>query len=214
MSGEEHRSPASGPAQSKLAILVSGAAFAVLLATAGWWGTDQLEQRNEFCNACHLDGWFEGTPMHTVHRDQFAERAPTSLAAAHAVAGNDARLEDPAFRCIDCHGGVGFLGKARVKALAAKDLFSWVVGDFEEPEGMHWPLREDDCRQCHSRFDVKAGEFDDPAFHDLGVHNQDLGIDCAECHTVHEIGVDSNRWFLNASDVRQQCARCHSEMAE
>ena len=44
------------------------------------------------------------------------------LAAAHAAAGNQGRPADPGFRCIDCHGGVGLPGRARVKALAAMDL--------------------------------------------------------------------------------------------
>jgi len=178
---------------------------------AGWFGTDALEQDNRFCNACHLDGWLSGTPLHEEHRDGFAARPAVSLAAAHALAGNPDRPGDPAFRCIDCHGGVGFLGRARVKVLAAKDAFWWLTGHFEEPEGMHWPLLEDDCRQCHDSFETKAGPYEDPAFHDLDVHNDRLGVDCVECHLVHEASVEPARWFLDPVAVRAQCARCHGE---
>ena len=183
------------------------------MGAAGWHGTDLLERDNGFCNACHLDGWFSGTPLHREHRDDFSARTAFSLAAAHAVAGNEQRPSDPGFRCIDCHGGVGLFGRARVKVLAAKDLFWWVVGRFEEPESMRWPLLEDDCRQCHADFATKAAAFEDPAFHDLAVHNSRLGVDCVECHVAHDRGVDPSRWFLASEFVLEQCARCHSEFA-
>lgn len=213
MDREDIQAPPVGEARSKLGVVLGTLLALGLVSGAGWVGTDRLEQRNEFCNACHLDGWLSGTPLHTEHRDQFAATSPQTLAGAHAIAGMPARTEAPAFLCIDCHGGVGLAGRARVKALAAKDAFWWVVGNFEEPEGMHWPLREEDCRQCHSSFTTKAGEFEDPAFHDLGVHNRDLGIDCVECHEVHVPQAQTNRWFIDAFRVRKQCARCHSAMA-
>jgi hypothetical protein len=191
------------------ALVLAGGA----MGAGGWFGTDYLEQDNDFCNACHLDGWLSGTPLHREHRRDIDARPVASLAAAHAAAGNPDRPGDPGFRCIDCHGGVGLFGRSRVKVLAAKDAFWWLVGDFEEPKGMHWPLLEDDCRQCHSSFETKAAEFEDPAFHDLAVHNHRLGIDCVECHTVHEPAVDRDRWYLDSALVREQCARCHREFA-
>jgi nitrate/TMAO reductase-like tetraheme cytochrome c subunit len=187
-----------------------------VMGAAGWIGTDVLEQDNDFCNACHLDGWLSGTPLHRDHRSDFDASPAVSLAAAHAAAGNRDRPADPDFRCIDCHGGVGPVGRSRVKLLAAKDAFWWVVGHFEEPEGMGWPLLEDDCRQCHDAFEPKAGEFEDPAFHDLPVHNRRLGVDCVECHIVHTFdgpAVAADRWYLDPAHVREQCARCHSEFA-
>jgi nitrate/TMAO reductase-like tetraheme cytochrome c subunit len=192
-----------------LAVVIAGG----LMAVGGWVGTDRLEQDNDFCNACHLDGWLSGTPLHLEHRRDLDARPPLSLAAAHAAAGHRERPDDPAFRCIDCHGGVGLVGRARVKVLAAKDAFWWVVGRFEEPDGMHWPLLEQDCRQCHPDFETKAGEFEDPAFHDLPVHNRRLGVECVECHLAHETDVDRDRWHLAPDLVREQCARCHSELA-
>lgn len=183
------------------------------MGAVAWVGTDSLEQHNDFCNACHLDGWLSGTPLHLEHRDDFAALSAASLAAAHAAAGNQGRPADPGFRCIDCHGGVGLPGRARVKALAAMDLFWWVVGNFEEPEGMRWPLLDDDCRQCHTDFATKAAQFEDPAFHDLEVHNIRLGVDCVECHIAHDPAVDPNRWFLDSELVLEQCARCHGEFA-
>lgn len=209
-------SPAASAARAGWTTATMGLIAAVAIGAGGWFGTDALERNNAFCNACHLDGWLSGTPLHTEHRDQFAVGVagrPDSLAAAHAAAGSPERASDPGFRCIDCHGGVGLVGRARVKVLAAKDAFWWVTGHFEEPDGMHWPLGDEDCSKCHDSFETKAAEFEDPAFHDLAVHNSRLGVDCVECHSVHEAGVDVERWYLDTAHVREQCARCHSEFA-
>ena len=46
--------------------------------------------------------------------------------------------------CIDCHGGVGRVGRSKVKLLAARDALVWLVGDFDEPDHMEYPLGEAD----------------------------------------------------------------------
>ena len=196
----------------RLRIVGAGLVLAgALLAPAGWVATDVLERDNDFCTACHLS---EGVPLHIDLRNDFDARPQMSLAAAHAAAGNAARPDSPEFRCIDCHGGVGFVGRARVKVLAAKDAFWWTVGRFDEPDHMAWPLWDRDCLQCHASFEQKAGPFDDPAFHDLAVHNVELGVDCVECHLAHEAGANPDAYFLHPAHVRSRCARCHPEIEE
>src|SRR5262245_65629532 len=96
-----------------LAALLGGVGAALL----GWWISDRLEQRNDFCNSCHLE---PDLPLHQGIRRDFDQEPARSLAGAHGAALVKTR-EDGAFRCIDCHGGVGPVGRARVKALAAKD---------------------------------------------------------------------------------------------
>jgi len=192
-----------------------GLAIAVVLAAslgaAGWGVTDRLEQDDDFCNACHVS---VGMPLHREIRRDFDARPAASLAGAHAAAGSAGR-EDGAFRCIDCHGGASWLGRARVKTLAAKDAFFYVVGHFEEPRSMAWPLWDEDCRKCHARFDEPADEGGDAQrFHALAVHNARLGVDCVECHLAHATGVDRGAHFLAAPTVRAQCARCHTEFAQ
>lgn len=184
-------------------------AAGIVAMPAGWFVSDALERQNDFCNACHLE---PGVPLHIEIRENFDGWPATSLAAAHGSAGHPTREgDDAAFRCIDCHGGASFVGKLRVKALAAKDAFWWVVGDFEEPSGMHWPLWDEDCSQCHPSFETKSEAGFDPAFHDLAVHNVELGVTCVECHLSHEQGANVEAWYLKAAHVRAQCARCHSE---
>jgi hypothetical protein len=198
----------AAPRRGRLA--VGGAALALLLAPIGWMASDRLEQRNEFCTACHLR---DGSPLHRAKAEDFAARPPSTLAAAHAAAGVDGRA-DPAFRCIDCHGGTGAVGRVRVKLLSARDAFWYAVGRFEEPDRMRWPLWDDDCATCHARFEERApAPGVDPAFHELAVHNAELGVACVACHAAHEGGGLADHDFIRPAAVRARCAECHPQLA-
>jgi len=182
-------------------------ALAGLLSTpAGWWVSDRLEEDNDFCVGCHLE---PGVPLHREKRETLDQRPAATLAAAHGIAG----WEDRPFRCIDCHGGTGLLGKARVKALSAKDAFWYAVGRFDEPEEMHWPLWDADCAKCHTPFEERESEIGrDPLFHELAVHNVELGVACVACHFSHEEGGLADHYQLHAARVRAECAACHPEL--
>lgn len=152
-------------------------------------------------------------PLHLDIRRDFDTTPPRSLSALHGSRAVRGR-EGAAFRCIDCHGGASWIGRARVKALAGLDFFWYLVGDFEEPTQMAWPLWDEDCRKCHSGFDSAPSEaWETPRFHELAVHNVDLGVDCVECHRSHEPG-NPAAFFLEPGVVRRQCARCHVEFEE
>ena len=195
----------------RVAIATAAALLGAGLGAAGWAVSDRLEQDNDFCNACHLE---PGRPLHQELRREFDARPSASLAAAHAAAAVEGR-QDSAFRCIDCHGGTGALGRLRVKVLAGKDAFWYAVGRFEEPDGMRWPLWDDDCRTCHMEFAGQSWQGWGPEpFHARSVHNAELGVDCVECHQVHGPGGDARGYFLHAAPVRAQCARCHQEFEE
>jgi len=190
--------------------LVAATAAAALCAPVGWVVTDRLERDNDFCNACHLE---PGVPLHEQVRADFDARPAPTLASAHAVA--DVAGRDDGFRCIDCHGGTSLVGRARVKALAAKDAFWYVVGSFEEPDGMRWPLWDEDCRKCHATFDESpASNWQSPRFHQVPLHNVDLGVDCVSCHVAHDTGGNADAAFIHAASVRVECARCHPEFEE
>lgn len=177
----------------------------------GWTVSDRLEQDNDFCNECHLSA---DTPLHVDVRREFDGRPAVSLAAAHAAAEVAGR-NDPAFRCIDCHGGASLRGRARVKLLAAKDAFWYVMGRFEEPDAMRWPLWDEDCRKCHAEFAGQSWDgFGPEPFHARSVHNVKLGIGCVECHLAHGSGGDADAHFVHAAPVRAQCARCHDEFQD
>jgi hypothetical protein len=171
---------------------------------------DALKADNDFCNSCHLPS---GESLHRTIRDDFDARPPANLAARHASTLVRERPDSPAFRCIDCHGGVGLVGRARVHLLSVKDAVLYVTGQFEEPDGMNWPLWDADCTQCHKRFEKKSEGFEGEAFHDRPGHNVDLGVDCVDCHLAHDTAARPDRWFLNPDAVRTRCALCHVEYA-
>ena len=196
------------PSLPILALLMGLAAG---MGVTGWAVTDALEQDNDFCNRCHLS---ENVPLHEAIRNDFDARPPASLASLHASQPVAKRPEASAMRCIDCHGGVSWLGRARVKGLAARDAFWWLTGRFDEPTHMSSPLWDEDCRQCHERFERAEHELGNPPFHSLAVHNSALGVDCVECHTAHEIGASPDAYFLQTAHIRRQCGRCHVEFEE
>lgn len=179
----------------------------------GWHVTDRLEQQSDFCNACHLP---TGVPLHIDVRRDFDAAPARSLGGAHGIARVDGGAGAArGFRCIDCHGGTGLVGRARVKALAAKDALVYLTGSFSEPDGMHWPLQDADCARCHEAFDTSPYEdWESPRFHQLPVHNASLGVACVECHRVHDPGAPAESHFLRAEQVRVQCARCHEEFTQ
>ncbi len=198
-------------ARRRLPWLLALAAAAAIAGPLGWAVTDHLEQDDAFCVSCHLR---EGVPLHRENAEDFRARPPVSLAVAHAAAGNEAR-PDGAFRCIDCHGGTGLLGRARVKLLSARDAFWYAVGRFEEPEGMRWPLWDADCTKCHERFaEVPSTRWADARFHEIPHHNVELPVRCVECHLSHERGGLAEHDFLHPAPVRAQCARCHEGFEE
>lgn len=209
-SGRVSGDQASGARRSwLLRFFLWGGAAGLVSAPIGWGVTDLLERDDDFCNACHLA---DGSPLHAGVRRDYDAAPPVSLAGVHGGAALDRDAAPRDFRCIDCHGGTGLVGRARVKVLAAKDAVVYATGHFDEPQGMAWPLFDADCRKCHARFDEgEAQAWESPRFHQLPVHNADLGVDCVECHLVHEADVDPSRHFLRADHVRGECARCHAE---
>ena len=175
-----------------------GIAAAVAGAPAGWLASDALEADNDFCTSCHLDAQ---TPLHAHKRRDFEAVPAASLVAAH----REAKAE---FRCIDCHRGASFPNRVRVKALALRDALAYVLGRFEEPEAMAHPLWNEDCVQCHARYEPERTD----AFHAISVHNlPEFEFDCVQCHRAHPTGRDPALSFLASDDVLPVCRNCHEE---
>jgi formate-dependent nitrite reductase cytochrome c552 subunit len=201
----------AGASAGRVALAVAALLAAVVAGPAGWLVSDRLERDNDFCVACHLP---DGSRLHAAKRKDLGHWPPATLAAAHGMAGVREGGALRGFRCIDCHGGTGALGRARVKLLSARDALLYASGRFGEPEVMGWPLRDDDCRRCHEGFEERApAPGADPAFHELAVHNAALGVACVDCHLVHDAGALPEHDFLHPEHVRARCAACHPQLA-
>ena len=171
---------------------------ALASAPAGWWISDQFEAQNEFCTSCHLE---RDTPLHAEKMDAFLRAPASSLVAAHHGA-------EPDFGCIDCHGGASFANKLRVKTVAARDAFFYLLGRFEEPKHMEHPLWNEDCVKCHAKYEPGR----DDAFHAIDVHNlPDFGYDCVQCHQAHPAGREPSLDYLEREGLVAVCRNCHEE---
>jgi predicted CXXCH cytochrome family protein len=125
----------------------------------------------------------------------------TSLIAAHHAAKAE-------FRCIDCHGGASFANRLRVKAVAGRDAFFYLLGRFEEPTQMEHPLWNEDCSKCHARYKPAR----DDAFHAIDVHNlRDFAYDCVQCHSAHPTGRKASLDYLETEPLVAVCRNCHEE---
>ena len=163
-----------------------------------------LEQDNHFCVSCHTR---EGTRLHGELFDRYAAAPPPDLAAAHRAAKRSVT-------CIDCHGGVGVGGRSRILLIAAWDAARYVVGQFEEPDHMRFPLRDRECVWCHGDYNLKpfpeGGQAGGREFH-LHPDHRTLPLACIDCHASHVRG-DPRLGFLNNHVVLPHCRRCHKEM--
>jgi hypothetical protein len=174
-----------------------------------WPVSDRIEQRNDFCNACHLP---DGTPLHIQVREDFDRATPTSLAGVHGRGWVEADGEGRAVRCIDCHSGAGPSERTRVKLLAARDAARYAIGSLEEPDGMPFPLSEQTCRACHTGFRHSAAPgWTVDAYHGLEVHDALGGPPCVSCHAVHERGGDGMAYYMDRARVASACRACHSD---
>lgn len=104
-------------------------------------GLAAKERDNRFCVACHL---------HEEKSERLSARAPTDLAGAHYRKDRDVG-------CIACHGGADLPMRLRVWAVAGFDTVKFLAGAYREPDRMRLPLRDAECRQCHTPI-LKASE--------------------------------------------------------
>ena len=167
-------------------------------APLGWLATDALEAHDDFCTSCHVDA---ETPLHAAKRRDFNSVPAVNLASAHFA-------RDGEFRCITCHRGASFPNRVRVKLLAARDAAAYVLGRFAEPESMAHPLWNEDCAQCHAKYEAKRGD----AFHAIAVHNlPNFALNCVQCHEAHPTGRSAELAFLAREPLVAACRNCHEE---
>ena len=187
-----------------------GASLLLLRGGDGWGVSDRLEQRNDFCNACHLP---DGTALHLATRENFDRVIAVDLAGLHGRGWVEER-EASAFRCIDCHAGSAPLERTLVKLLSLRDGLRYAIGDFEEPEGMAFDLSPQTCLGCHPSFRHAAAPGWTLAAYHGPDHEGPTAPGCVGCHVVHEEDGDAFAYFLNRSRVDRQCRECHAPGGE
>jgi hypothetical protein len=164
-----------------------------------------LERHDPFCGGCHL-------PPETAFVERSMSTTPVDLAAAHALSTDGERVQ-----CVDCHGGPGLGGKIGALRTGARDLASWLQGDFVVVGteymplgGLAKPLDDGICAACHGET-LQNGAFDNH-FHAL-LDDEDAPPDlrCTACHEAHVRRPDQP-YFLTEASVAPGCERCHDRM--
>ena len=186
-------------------------------------GLAMKEHDNRFCVACHLhEGKFE----------RIVASTPTDLAGAHY-------RHTSHVGCIGCHGGADMPMRLRVWSVAGVDTLRFLVGAYGEPASMRLPLRNDDCRVCHTPIvrplppppDSVAHppaaavsgpeaayiqeppvERQAPSFHGVREHDTIQQVACVRCHRAHDPLGAAGEHFLVQPVVQPVCRECHRRL--
>lgn len=191
--------------------MVGATLFGLLFVT----GLAVKERDNRFCVACHL------------HDDKFrrlTSATPTDLAGFH-------HARDTTVGCIGCHGGSDLPMRFAVWGVAGLDTVRFLVGIYHEPTAMRLPLRNAECRQCHTPIlkgaanTAGAGARAEEAFeaeaetegragtsyHAIREHDT-VSVTCIRCHSVHTTDSEASRRFISQARVVPLCRECHPTM--
>ncbi len=169
----------------------------------------ELENRDTFCAACHTE------PETTFFARSEAESS--DLASAHANA-------EAAVRCIDCHSGVGPVGRAASLVQGANDLSAFVLGSYEQPATTIYPIGEEGCTKCHhaptsvgladSEFALKSYSHYHRAEYAAAwlAADPDSRGTCAVCHVSHSEGARESQQWSPRPAVNAACDDCHADL--
>ena len=209
------------PIAARLAVGAAGAAGALLLGTLFLIALAAKERDNRFCVSCHL------------HDEKFLRLTAseaTDLAGFH-------HLKKAEAGCIACHGGADPVMRAKVWTVAGVDTLRFLAGTYREPTQMRLPLRDAECRQCHTPIlgrptssnpaataakpvdatdESVAAEAETEgrggtSYHAIREHDT-VRIACVRCHTSHTTDANAADKFLSRPRITTICRDCHKQM--
>lgn len=189
---------------------------AFLCGTLFFAGLVAKERDNRFCVSCHL---------HDEKFSRLIAAAATDLAAFHY----QRKVE---VGCIACHGGADAARNIRVWLVAGFDTLRFLAGVYREPTHMRLPLRDAECRPCHTPISGARATASRPveptgeaafaaeaetegrggtSYHAIREHGT-VRIACVRCHTSHTTDSDAANRFIAKAKVRPICHECHKEL--
>ncbi len=174
----------------------------LVVLAVGYFGATKLEENDAFCASCHSE------PENTYFQRTAATRS-VDLASAHAHLTQTQPEQSPT-RCIDCHAGPGFSGRAHALSIGARDALKWFGGSATQPAKTTQPLNDAACLQCHSA--VASDTNFDRHFHRYLMQWQQKDPSagrCATCHTAHTLDGNNTIGFLQQQRAQAVCVQCH-----
>lgn len=161
-----------------------------------------LENQDSFCASCH-------TQPETTYVQRSRQVHAADLAAYHT---------QKATACIDCHSGLGLLGRRLGLEQGAHDLVNYVRGEYHSPAITTNPLGDESCIKCHTKIlehPPGAGKAGTNHYHFYLPQWQQADANaprCVNCHAPHTLGVESLK-FMNQGQVGELCESCHDALS-
>jgi predicted CXXCH cytochrome family protein len=154
-----------------------------------------MEERDSFCASCH-------TQPESDYYGRSQAGNPIDLASFHATKQT---------RCIECHSGVGTIGRASAIMLGARNAVAYYTGTAKQPAPLTVPVGDDHCVKCHASV-YDSTDFNNH-FHNLLPRWQaaapNNAASCVDCHSSHTTDGNAQTSFLSQTKTDQVCQSCH-----
>jgi len=119
-----------------------------------------------------------------------------------------------------------------VWAVAWIDTVRFLIGRYDEPTAMRLPLRDADCRQCHTPIlnntartaegmgvraettfeaETETEGRGGTSYHAIREHDS-VRLACIRCHGAHTTDSEAGRRFISQGRVAPLCRECHPTM--
>jgi hypothetical protein len=113
----------------------------------------------------------------------------------------------------------------KVWAVAGWDTVKFLAGRYQEPDHMRLPLRDKDCRHCHTPIlksapvaltpeqeEALEGRMGD-SYHAIRDHDR-VKLACIRCHLTHTTDSGTRLKFVSRARVLPLCRECHPSIGE
>jgi len=176
-------------------VLLLVAAGIFIFIVGGFSVAASMEEHDTFCASCH-------TQPESDYYGRSHAANPIDLASFHATKQT---------RCIECHSGVGTLGRANAIMLGARNAVYFYTGTAKQPAPLTVPLGDDHCVKCHASV-YEATDFNNH-FHNLlprwQAASPNTVASCEDCHSGHTTDGTAQTTFLSQTKTDQVCQDCH-----
>jgi nitrate/TMAO reductase-like tetraheme cytochrome c subunit len=186
------RTPLILPPAVKILLIVCG--VALLFTAGGFTFAATKETHDTFCASCHTQ------PESTFYQRSVDAQA-VDLASAHTAKN---------VRCIDCHSGVGVVGRITAELLGAHNALAFYTGTAVQPAILTRPVGDNSCLKCHQDVTVRA-DFNNH-FHAFLSRWQAFdpnAATCVSCHGGHTTTADAQTRFVDQNTAQNVCEACH-----
>lgn len=196
-----------------LLVLGGVVAIGIILAVSGFRFAAAQETHDSFCTSCH-------TQPESTFFQRSTGAQPVDLASYHAAQQT---------RCIDCHSGMGVLGRMQAEMLGARNALAWYTHTAVQPARLTFPISDADCLKCHQdisqrgyipklQITIPEGsggrerEGRNNHWHELLARWQAASPTagtCTSCHSGHSTDGNPQNGYMIDQVTRAQCDACH-----